>query len=219
MYKLSVTYFLKITIQISILGEFMSELTGSRKKILEFLIKRTSDGIPPSIREICEATGLKSTSTVHFHLKALEDDGYITRNGNINRGLQVTGISDVKSHSVPILGKITAGMPIYAFEDIDGYVPVSDDIAKNGELFALNVSGNSMINAGILDGDIAVFKRTQAVENGNIVAALIDDEATVKRFFAENGHYRLQPENPDYEPIIVDELTVLGKLVTLIRYY
>ena len=121
--------------------------------------------------------------------------------------------------AVPIMGKVTAGFPIEAIEDIEGYVPVSESVRRGRELFALRIQGDSMINAGILDGDIVVVNREQTAENGEIVVALIEDEATVKRFYKENGHFRLQPENPSYEPIIVPECSILGRVIEVIRYY
>lgn len=189
------------------------------KKILDFLIERNNEGFPPTIREICAATGLSSTSTVHTYLKKLENDGYITRNTGMNRGIKVNCVNGEKGISVPILGKVTAGLPILAVENIEGYICINESMVKGHELFALNVTGDSMINAGILDGDIAIFKKAQTAENGKIVVALLNDEATIKRLYCENGQCRLQPENPAYEPIISNEISVLGELITLVRYY
>ena len=169
------------------------------------------------MREICSVTGLKSTSTVHLHLKTLEEKGLIERDKGLNRSIRLSGSE--KSSQIPIMGRVTAGMPILAVEDIEGYVPVSESVRRGRELFALRVCGESMINAGILDGDIAVVHRTPVAENGDIVVALIEDEATVKRFYKENGHFRLQPENDAYEPIIVDEVVLLGKLVAIYRNF
>lgn len=197
----------------------MKNITKTQKKILDFLIKRNNEGFPPTIREICAATGLSSTSTVHTYLKKLEDDGYITRNTGMNRGIKVNCINGEKGISVPILGKVTAGLPILAVENIEGYICVNESMVKGHELFALNVIGDSMINAGIFNGDIAIFKKAQTAENGRIVVALLNDEATIKRFFLENGKCRLQPENPAYEPIISNEIAILGELITLVRYY
>lgn len=169
----------------------------------------------PLCREICAATGLRSTSTVHSHLKSLEALGYITRDAGLNRSIHIVGASAAKQ--VPILGKVTAGLPILAVEDIDGYIPYPDKSGK--ELFALHVDGLSMINAGILDGDYVIAEKTPVAENGEIVVGMIGDEATVKRFYKEKGTFRLQPENPDFEPIISDEITILGKVIAVIRYY
>ena len=143
--------------------------------------------------------------------------GFIKMDEKINRTIRLT--NNAPSFPVPIMGRVTAGMPILAVEDIEGYVPVSEDVRRGRELFALRIEGESMINAGILDGDIVIVCKTETADNGEIVVALIDDEATVKRFYKENGHYRLQPENPDFEPIIVPECSILGKVVEVIRYY
>ena len=196
----------------------MKPLNDSQIKILEFLKERMAEGVPPSVREICDATGLKSTSTVHGYLRILEERGYITRESGVNRAIRIAG-SD-KTMQVPILGVVTAGMPILAVEDVEGYVPyASQSTIDPNTIFALRVKGDSMINAGIFDGDIIVVQRTPVATNGEIVVALIEDEATVKRFYKENGHFRLQPENDAYEPIIVDEVYILGKVVSLIRNF
>ena len=192
-------------------------LTESRKKILDYLNESVSKGINPSIREICSATGLKSTSTVYAHLKVLENMGYISLSKS-HRGIRLSSADD-KSVAVPVIGRVTAGLPVYAFEDVSGYVPYSREKAANRTLFALNVRGESMKNAGIYDGDIVICEKTDAAENGDTVVALIGDEATVKTFYAENGHYRLQPQNPEFEPIITDELVILGKVISLYREF
>ncbi|MGI6264186.1 MAG: transcriptional repressor LexA [Acutalibacteraceae bacterium] len=194
----------------------MAELTNKQQAVLTFLKQRAQDGIPPSVREICTATGIKSTSTVHACLRALEEGGYIDRKSGLNRAIRLPG---EKVARVPLLGRVTAGQPILAVEEVEEYVPYSGKGYQPGELFALRVMGTSMIGAGILDGDVVIVKRTPVAENGDIVVALIGDEATVKRFFKEDGHFRLQPENDAYEPIIVDEVTVLGKVVSLLRYF
>lgn len=195
----------------------MKQLSKSQTKILEYLKECSEYGRVPSVREICENTGLSSTSTVHYHLKHLEDKGYIVREHGVNRCIQITG--EEKSVSVPVLGKVAAGNPILAIEDIECYVPVPEHLKRGRELFALRVQGESMINAGILDNDIVIVNRTPVAENGEIVVALVDDSATVKRFYKENGHFRLQPENDSFEPIIVDEVVLLGKVISLIRNY
>ncbi len=218
----------------------MEKLTKSQQKIYDFLLERSRADIPPTVREICEGTGFKSTSTVHAHLKTLERKGYITRRSGLTRAIVLTHDDDKqhgrysssresetgassgaaeKTVSVPIIGTVRAGMPLYAFEDRLGTVAVDESTAHGRELFALQVKGDSMINAGMLEGDIAVFAAQPVAENGEIVAALIDDEATVKRFYLESGHVRLQPENPDYEPIVSDSVQILGKVVMLIRRY
>ena len=192
------------------------ELTKSQQRILDFIRNSIQEGISPSVREICANTGLKSTATVHTHLKVLEEKGLIIRGQGTNRSIR---LSNDSTAVVPILGKVTAGMPILAVEDIEGYVPVSDKIKRGRELFALRVVGESMTNAGILDNDIVVVHKTPVAENGQIVVAMVEDEATVKRFYKENGHFRLQPENDDYDPIIVDDCSILGHVVSVIRYY
>ena len=186
----------------------MASLTKSQQLVYDYLCSTMAErAVPPSVREICAATGLRSTSTVHSHLKSLETLGYITRDAGLNRSIHIVGASAAKQ--VPILGKVTAGLPILAVEDIEGYIPYPDKSDK--ELFALHVDGLSMINAGILDGDYVIAEKTPVAEIG--------DEATVKRFYKEKGTFRLQPENPDFEPIISDEITILGKVIAVIRYY
>lgn len=193
----------------------MEGLTQSQQKVYDYLVKTMPSGVPPSVREICAATGLRSTSTVHAHLKTLERLGYITRDAGLNRSIRIEGAEPAAQ--VPILGRVTAGIPILAVEDIEGYIPFPQKAGK--ELFALHVVGLSMRDAGILDGDFVVAERTPAAEDGEIVVAMIEDEATVKRFYREPGGVRLQPENPDFEPIYSDCATVLGKVVAVVRYY
>ena len=195
----------------------MKPLSKSQQKILDYLKKCSENGRVPSVREICDYTGLSSTSTVHHHLKALEEKGLIVREHGVNRCIQITG--EEKSVNVPVVGKVAAGEPITAIHNIEFYVPVSEQLKRGRELFALRIQGESMVNAGILDGDIVVVHRTPVAENGEIVVAMVEDSATVKRFYKENGHFRLQPENDSYEPIIVDEVVLLGKVVSLIRNY
>ena len=195
----------------------MKKLNNSQQKILDYLRERSQDGLPPSVREICAATGLKSTSTVHAHLKVLEENGFISRDAGLNRAIHISGVE--RSVQVPVLGRVTAGLPILAVDDIEGYLPVNESQSRGRELFALKVVGDSMINAGILDGDIVIAHKTPVAENGDIVVALLGEEATVKRFYREDGHIRLQPENPDYEPIIADQVVILGRLVSLVRNY
>ncbi len=194
----------------------MKPLSKSQQKILDYLKKCSSDGRVPSVREICAETGLSSTSTVHHHLNALEEKGFIIREHGVNRCIQISG--EEKSVGVPVLGRVAAGYPILAVEDIECYVPVPESLKRGRELFALRVQGESMINAGILDDDIVVVNRTPVAENGEIVVALVGDEATVKRFYKEDGHFRLQPENDSFEPIIADEVVLLGKVISVIRY-
>ena len=195
----------------------MKPLTKSQQKIYDFLKDRSQYGIPPSVREICAATGLKSTSTVHAHLKALENLGYISRDAGLNRAIHIEGCE--QTAQVPILGKVTAGLPILAVEEIQGYLPITASQQRGRELFALTVQGESMKNAGILDGDYVVVERTPTARDGDIVVALIEDEATVKRLYRETDCVRLQPENDAFEPIYAKEAIILGKVISVVRYY
>ena len=192
----------------------------SRKKeleIFEYIKSRLSEGISPSVREIMDAAGFKSTSTAHYYINALIDQGLLEKSDNLNRSLR---LPNSHSSSVPVLGVVTAGQPISAVQDITGYISFEAPGCDPNELFALKIRGESMINAGILDGDIVIVKKTEYAENGDIVVAFIDGEdATVKRFFKENDCYRLQPENDTMEPIILDECEILGKVIGLKRYY
>ena len=186
-------------------------------EVFNYIKSRLSDGISPSVREIMEAMGFRSTSTAHRYIEALVHEGLIEKTGNLNRTLRLPNCGTA---SVPIMGTVTAGQPITAVEDITGYIGFEAPGVDPQELFALKIRGESMIDAGILDGDIVIVKRMNYAENGDIVVAFIDrEEATVKRFFKEKGHYRLQPENTTMEPIIVDEVEVLGKVIGLKRYY
>ena len=196
----------------------MKELNNTQKKIYEFLAERSQNGVPPTVREICAAVGLKSTSSVQSNLDALEAAGYIERDPMLKRSIRVRG-QENNVTQVPLIGTVTAGMPILAVEAIEGYVPFAGNEASDKPLFALKVRGDSMIKCGILSGDIIIAEKTPFASNGDIVVALLDDEATVKRFYKENGHFRLQPENDDYAPIIADEIIILGKVISLIRYF
>ena len=195
----------------------MKPLTKSQQRIFDFLKDRSQYGIPPSVREICAATGLKSTSTVHAHLKALENLGYISRDAGLNRAIHIEGCE--QTAQVPILGKVTAGLPILAVEEVQGYLPITASQQRGRELFALTVQGESMKNAGILDGDYVVVERTPTARDGDIVVALIENEATVKRLYRETDCVRLQPENDAFEPIYAKEVLILGKVVSVVRYY
>ena len=194
----------------------MEQLSDKERTLLSYIKERLADQIPPTVREICAAAGIKSTSTVHAYLKTLEENGYISRQSGLNRAIRLPGESVAR---VPLLGKVTAGQPILAVEEVEDYVPYSGGGYQPGELFALRVSGTSMINAGIFDKDVVIVHKTPTAVNGDIVVALVGDEATVKRFYKENGHFRLQPENDAFEPIIVDEVSILGKVVSLVRYF
>lgn len=196
----------------------MKPITPIQQKIYEFLLEKAKDNMTPSVREIGAAVGLRSTSSVQANLDALEASGYIQRPPMLKRCIRIVGQADNVTH-VPVLGTVTAGAPILAVEEIEGYLPFSMPGAQDKELFALKVRGESMIQAGILDGDIVIVERTPTARNGEMVVALIDDSATVKTFYKENGHFRLQPENDALDPIIVDEVIILGKVIASYRYY
>ena len=193
----------------------MQGLTDSQQKVLDYIKEAAPSGIPPTVREICAATGLRSTSTVHAHLKTLERMGYISRGAGLNRSIRIEGA--MPTAQVPILGRVTAGTPILAAEDIEGYIPFPH--RDDRELFALHVMGLSMRDAGILDGDYVIAEKTPTADDGEIVVAMIEDEATVKRLYREADCIRLQPENPDFEPIYSDQVYVLGRVVAVVRYY
>lgn len=196
----------------------MKDLNATQKKIYEYLSERSQNGVPPSVREIGAAVGLKSTSSVQANLDALEEAGYIERDPMLKRSIRVRG-SNSSYTQVPLIGTVTAGMPILAVESIEGYVPYAGTVSKDKSLFALRVRGDSMVNVGIYNNDIVIAEKTPYAINGDIVVAMLNEEATVKRFYKEHGHFRLQPENDAYEPIISDEVIILGKLVSLVRYY
>lgn len=201
----------------------MADEKDKQSEIYEFLKSYTENkGYPPSVREICEAVSLRSTSTVHGHLKRLEKKGMIKRDPSKPRALEIAELSTPKKEiiNIPIIGKITAGLPILATENIEDTFPVPLDYIKHDkELFMLRVSGKSMINAGINDNDLAIIESTNHAINGDIVVALIDDSATIKRFYKEKEHIRLQPENDSMDPIIVDDCQILGKLVGIFRSF
>lgn len=186
-------------------------------KVFNYIKSRLSNGISPSVREIMEFMDFKSTSTAHRYIETLVNAGLIEKTGNLNRSLKLPNSSIA---SVPVLGTVTAGQPITAFESIDGYIGFEASGKNPQELFALRIRGESMINAGILDGDIVIVEKVNYAENGDIVVAFIDrEEATVKRFYKEKGHFRLQPENDTMDPIIVKKVEILGKVIGLKRYY
>lgn len=198
----------------------MRSSEANRQKILEFIKSEIeSRGYPPSVREICRAVGLRSTSTVHAHLNHLEEQGLIRRDPTKPRALEVLDGSQQRGRSVPLLGRVTAGQPIMAVENIEDYLTLPQSMLGRDEVFALRVQGESMIGAGILDGDIVVLRQQDSADNGDIVVALVGDEATLKRIFYEDGHVRLQPENATMAPIIVESAAVLGRLVALVRQF
>lgn len=200
-------------------------LTEKEQKMYEYISDIiNSEGYPPTVRDIQSALHIKSTSTVHSYLARLEEKGYIRRAPGKSRSVRLDEQNSEKevkgSTKVPVVGRVAAGLPLLAVENYEGYIdfPMMNG-TMYGQLFALRIVGTSMIDAGILDGDIVVVNKGSYAENGEIVVALVEDEATVKRFFKENGHYRLQPENAAMEPIIVNEVYILGKVVAVVRYY
>lgn len=197
--------------------------SNKQTEIYEYIKQHILDkGYPPSVREICDAVGLRSTSTVHGHLDRLQTKGLIRKDPTKPRAIELIKDSVIKKEiiDIPVVGKITAGQPILAVENIEDTFSIPLNFIKsNKELFILNVSGESMIEAGIFDGDMVILEKTDFAENGDIVAALIENEATLKRFFKEKDYIRLQPENRTMEPIIVDSCKILGKLVGLYREY
>ena len=199
-------------------------ISNKQKEILEYLKSQIiNKGYPPAVREICEAVKLKSTSSVHSHLETLEKNGYIRRDPTKPRAIEIIddefNLTRRELVNVPIVGTITAGQPILAVQNIESYFPIPSEYMPNEETFMLMVKGDSMINAGIFDGDKILVQRQSHAKNGDYVVALIEDEVTVKTFYKENGYYRLQPENDSMEPIIVPELQILGKVIGLFRIF
>jgi len=192
-------------------------LTGKQMQVYKFLVKTMSGPVPPTVREICTATGIKSTSTVHAVLKSLEDEGYISRDPRFSRAIRIEGTCE--SSQIPLLGRVTAGQPILAVEEIEDYIPYPISATGAESLFALRVVGLSMRDAGILDGDIIVADKDAVWHSGDIVVALIEDEATVKRIILKDNSVILMPENPDYNPIYPENPSVLGKVVGSFRKY
>ena len=198
------------------------KLTSKQQEILEY-IKETilNKGYPPAVREICEAVHLKSTSSVHSHLETLEEKGYIRKNPAKPRTIEIIddcfNLTRREVVNVPLVGTVAAGVPLLAEENIENYYPIPVELLPNAETFMLNVKGNSMINAGIFDGDQLIVERCSTAYDGEIVVALVDDSATVKRFYKEDGYYRLQPENAEMDPIIVDHIKIIGKVIGLFR--
>ena len=184
----------------------------------EFIAKYIeTNKYPPSIREICSNLHLDSTSSVVYHLKKLEKMGKITRSDNKNRAIELTDMPNYSTVALPVIGTIAAGQPIFAEENLAEHIVVSESFFSGANLFVLKVQGESMINVGIFDGDYVVISKQPVANNGEIVACLIDNEATVKRLYKENGYFRLQPENDSMRPIFTDHVEVLGKVVGLIR--
>jgi len=197
-------------------------ISPKQQEILEYL--KTSilkKGYPPSVRDICTAVNLKSTSSVHAHLETLEKTGYIKRDPAKNRAIEIIDDSfqmiRQEMTSIPIVGNVAAGEPLFAEQNINGYFPLPVEYVPNSETFVLKVRGDSMINVGIFNGDSLFVESCNTARNGDIVVALIDDNATVKTFYKENGHVRLQPENDNMDPIIVDDCQILGKVFGVFR--
>lgn len=208
----------------------VSPLTSRQEAILDFIRKNLQEkGYPPSVREIGEAVGLASSSTVHGHLERLQQKGYIRRDPTKPRALELlSGESPTLAAQqtefgtvmAPIVGRVTAGVPISAFEDIQGYLPLSSAFTNRDDVFVLRVTGDSMIECGIFHGDFVIVRRQAEALNGDVVVAMTeDDEATVKRFFREHGHVRLQPENSQMEPLIYRDVVILGKVIGLFRSF
>ena len=205
-------------------GNIKPHLSAKQQMILDFLKKEIKkNGYPPTVREICDAVGLSSTSTVHAHLETLERKGYIRRSPTKNRSTEIleedfyNGGKEL-AH-VPIVGNVAAGMPILAEENIEDTFPIPVDHVKNDACFMLHVKGDSMIDEGIFDGDLVLVRQQQTATNGDIVIALIDDSATVKTFYREAGHIRLQPANRAFTPMIMNDCEILGKVIGLYRRY
>ena len=198
------------------------KISAKQQEILEY-IKETilKKGYPPSVREICEAVHLKSTSSVHSHLETLEENGYIRRDPTKPRTIEILddnfNLTRREMVNIPVLGTVAAGQPILAQENIENYFPIPAELLPNPKTFMLRVIGDIMINAGIFNGDQIIVAQQETAENGEIVVALLDDSATVKRFFKENGHFRLQPENDAMAPILTDSVQILGKVIGLMR--
>ena len=198
------------------------KISDKQKEILEYIKSEILNrGYPPAVRDICEAVHLKSTSSVHSHLETLEKNGYIRRDPTKPRAIEI--IDDTfnlvrrEVVNVPLLGRVAAGDPLLAVENIEAYFPIPSEYVPNEETFMLRVTGESMVNAGVFDGDNILVQRQPTAENGDMVVALVDDSATVKTFYKEDGHYRLQPENDALEPILVDQVQILGVVIGLVR--
>lgn len=197
-------------------------ITKKQTEILEYIKSQIlNKGYPPSVRDICVAVDLKSTSSVHAHLETLEKNGYIRRDPTKPRTIEIIddnfNLTRREVVNVPLLGQVAAGQPLLAVENISNYFPIPAEYLPNEDTFMLTVKGESMINMGIYDGDQIIVRKQNTAENGEVIVALIDDSATVKRFYKGNGHIRLQPENDFMDPIIVDQCEILGKVIGLIR--
>ncbi len=199
-------------------------ISAKQSEILQYIKDEIINrGYPPTVRDICEAVNLKSTSSVHSHLETLEKNGYIRRDPTKPRAIEIVddefNLTRKEMRNIPIIGQVAAGQPILAEENIQGYFPILSEELPTGDLFILKVRGESMINAGILDGDNIIVKQQSTAKNGDMVVALVDDSATVKTYYKENGHYRLQPENDTMDPIIVEEVLILGHVIGVFRLF
>lgn len=200
------------------------KITDKQKEILEFMkLEILNKGYPPTVRDICEAVHLKSTSSVHSHLETLEKNGYIRRDPTKPRAIEIIdenfNLTRREVVNVPLVGRVAAGEPILAVENIESYFPIPAEFMPNQESFMLRVKGESMINAGIFDGDSILVQKQEDAKNGDIVVALVEDSATVKTFYKEKGYIRLQPENDSMDPIIVDDCSILGKVFGVFRFF
>lgn len=200
------------------------KISKKQQEILDYIKNEILNrGFPPAVREICEAVNLKSTSSVHSHLETLEKNGYIRRDPTKPRAIEIVddnfNLTRREVVNVPLVGSVAAGQPILAVENVESYFPVPSEFMPNDQVFMLKVKGESMINAGILDGDQVLVEIVPDAKNGDMVVALIEDSATVKTFYKEDGHFRLQPENDFMDPIIVDDLQILGRVIGVMRFY
>ena len=200
------------------------KISDKQREILEYIkAEILNKGYPPAVREICEAVKLKSTSSVHAHLETLEKNGYIRRDPTKPRAIEIVdenfNLTRREMVNVPIVGRVAAGEPILAVENIQNYFPIPAEFMPNEQTFILQVQGESMVNAGILDGDYILVEQQTTANDGDMVVALVDDSATVKTFYKENGYYRLQPENDFMEPIIVSDVMIMGKVIGTFRFF
>ena len=200
-------------------GDDMKEFTEKHKQVLDYITRSVDAGVPPSVREVCDAMGFRSTSTGHKYIKELEQMGYIAVDAGRNRNIRLLRPDTDRVVQVPLIGTVAARLPTLADQDFERGVPFVAGRHDPRELFALRVKGDSMVEAAILDGDIIVARQTPVAENGEIVVALVGEEATVKTFYKEEGHFRLQPENHTMAPIIVDRADILGKVIAVLRNY
>lgn len=198
------------------------KISAKQQQILDYIKEEILEkGYPPTVREICEKVGLHSTSSVHSHLNTLEENGYIRRDPTKPRAIEIMddefGLTRREMTNIPVIGRVAAGEPLLAVENIKNYFSLPTEFLPNCETYILEVKGESMINVGFFEGDYLIIEKTNVAKNGDIVVALIDDSVTVKRFYKENGYIRLQPENDTMDPIIVDNCTIVGKAFALYR--